>query len=286
MTPSNDISDTNRQLLPFRESLLPMIGIACVAMLVAMDQTIVGTALPRIVADLKGFDLYAWVATSYMLASLLAIPIFGRLGDIFGRKPYLLAAVFIFTGASFMCGMANMHAVSRAFARAAEHRRRHPDRHGVRHRCRVVPRPETAPAMAGVRHLASRDHLGAATALLQSLRTLGGMLGTVMTGALLGKLYAHGVYRSLDAYQATQWFKSFASPTVLVNRAEQAALINRLIVAGHSGGRMMHAAREALINSIHVGLIVAAAAALAGLCLAWFVPPVRVCHTQLDAGTD
>src|SRR6185437_11668077 len=75
------------QRLPFRESLLAMLGIAFVAMLVALDQTIVGTALPRIVADLRGFDLYAWVATAYMLASVITIPIFGRLGDLFGRKP-------------------------------------------------------------------------------------------------------------------------------------------------------------------------------------------------------
>src|SRR6202000_2315570 len=57
-----------------------------------------------------------------------------------------------------------------------------------------------------------RDHLGAATALLQSLRIFGGMLGTAATGALLGRLYTRGVHHSLDSYQATQWFKSFASP--------------------------------------------------------------------------
>lgn len=95
------------QLLPFRESLLAMLGIAFVAMLVALDQTIVGTALPRIVADLKGFDLYAWVATSYMLASVITIPIFGRLGDLFGRKRFLIAAILLFTGASVLCGLAN-----------------------------------------------------------------------------------------------------------------------------------------------------------------------------------
>src|SRR5471032_299488 len=106
MTPSTAVHDPNRQLLPFRESLLAMIGVAFVAMLVALDQTIVGTALPRIVAELRGFDLYAWVATSYMLASVVTIPIFGRLGDVFGRKPFLLAAIVIFTTASVLCGMA------------------------------------------------------------------------------------------------------------------------------------------------------------------------------------
>ena len=124
--------------------------------------------------------------------------------------------------------------------------------------------------------IVSRDNLGAATALLQSLRTFGGMLGTVMTGALLSHVYSMGVHRSLDSYQATQWFKSFASPELLVDRAEQAALISRLVAAGHSGSAMMISARHALVESIHIGLWLAAVAAIAGLCLAWFVPPVRV----------
>src|SRR5580704_19074290 len=106
MTPSIAAHDPSRQLLPFRESVLAMVGVASVAMLVALDQTIVGTALPRIVAELKGFDLYAWVATSYMLASVVTIPIFGRLGDLFGRKPFLLAAIVVFTVASVLCGVA------------------------------------------------------------------------------------------------------------------------------------------------------------------------------------
>src|SRR5476649_1510404 len=106
MTPDFSVSNQRGQLLPFRESLLAMLGISFVAMLVALDQTIVGTAMPRIVADLKGFDLYAWVATAYMLTSVITIPIFGRLGDLFGRKPFLLAAIILFTIESVMCGMA------------------------------------------------------------------------------------------------------------------------------------------------------------------------------------
>src|SRR5258708_9448102 len=95
----------DRQLLPFRESLMAMLGIAFVAMLVALDQKIVGAALPRIVPDLKGFDWYEWFATSYMLASVITIPIFGRLGDLFGRKPFLIAAIILFTAASVLCGV-------------------------------------------------------------------------------------------------------------------------------------------------------------------------------------
>jgi EmrB/QacA subfamily drug resistance transporter len=518
------------QLLPFRESLLAMLGIAFVAMLVALDQTIVGTALPRIVAELKGFDLYAWVATSYMLASVITIPIFGRLGDLFGRKRFLIAAILLFTGASVLCGLANsmlLLVISRGlqgigggiligtvFATVADLfpnpklrlrwlvfvtsafgvsnmigptlggmltqyggwrlvffvnvpvgilsllfvQRFLPPLLHLRHKgpvrldwlgafvlavtfgslqvlielfprrgfdtttvvltivaatCglilwlwerrigypivpvdmlmdrklsalfamsvlggfalfslvfyvpllfqggyamsahdsgmlitplllgttvgsvlnnRIVTRIRRANGImyAGFalsalaclsvvvlrgtephlvwascmgisglglglvatsltvcsQQIVARDRVGAATALLQSLRTFGGMLGTVMTGALLGHLYSRGVHRSLDSYQATQWFKSFASPELLVDRAEQAALINRLVSAGQSGDAMMRSAREALVQSIHIGILVAGAAALIGLCLAWFVPPVRISYPETELAPD
>ncbi|WP_341316868.1 MFS transporter [Paraburkholderia sp. IMGN_8] len=530
MTPDQATPLPSGQLLPFRESLLAMLGIAFVAMLVALDQTIVGTALPRIVADLKGFDLYAWVATSYLLASVITIPIFGRLGDLFGRKPFLIAAIVLFTCASVLCGVATsmlflviargvqgigggiligtvfatvadlfpnpklrlrwlvfvtsafgvanmvgptlggmltqysgwrlvffvnvpVGLVSLLFVRRFLPPLRHLRRSGpvrldwlgacvlavtfgslqllielfprqgvstmtvvlsiVAAICgltlwlwerrigypiipvdilmdrklapllamsvlggfalfslvfyvpllfqggyamsahdsgmlitplllgttigsvvnnRIVTRIRRANAImyAGFalsalaclsvvalrgnephliwmscmgisglglglvatslticsQQIVARDHLGAATALLQSLRTFGGMLGTVMTGALLGHLYTRGVHRSLDSYQATQWFKSFASPELLVDRAEQAALINRLVSAGHAGDAMMNSARDALVQSIHIGILVAGAAALMGLCLAWFVPPVRITYPEADLLTD
>ncbi len=150
MTPDIAVPIEAGQLLPFRESVLAMLGVSFVAMLVALDQTIVGTALPRIVADLKGFDLYAWVATSYMLTSVITIPIFGRLGDLFGRKPFLMAAIILFTIASIMCGMAaNMLflVIARGLARD---RRRHPGGHDVRHCRRSLSRPQASPALAGV----------------------------------------------------------------------------------------------------------------------------------------
>ena len=88
--------------------------------------------------------------------------------------------------------------------------------------------------------------------------------------------------RSLASYQATQWFKSFASPELLVDRAEQAAFINRLVSAGHAGDAMMNSARDALVQSIHIGILVAGAAALIGLCLALFVPPVRISYSEAE----
>src|SRR5471030_1831507 len=94
------------QVLPFRESLMAMLGVCFVTMLVALDQTVVGTALPTVVAELNGFDLYAWVGTSYLLTSVITVPIFGKLGDEHGRKPFVIAAIILFTLASMLCGMA------------------------------------------------------------------------------------------------------------------------------------------------------------------------------------
>ncbi|HEX8986647.1 MAG TPA: MFS transporter [Rhodocyclaceae bacterium] len=89
----------------FRQTLFAMLGLCCVLMMVALDQTVIGTALPTIVSELHGFDLYAWVGTSYLLTSVITVPIFGKLGDEYGRKPFNLAAIVLFTGASALCGM-------------------------------------------------------------------------------------------------------------------------------------------------------------------------------------
>ena len=82
-----------------------MLGISLVIMLIALDQTVVGTALPSIVADLKGYSLYPWIAAIYLLTNAIFIPIIGRLGDIHGRKPFLIGAIALFTIASVLCGL-------------------------------------------------------------------------------------------------------------------------------------------------------------------------------------
>lgn len=102
----NEENAASGRLLPFRQSLLAVLGICFVGMLVGLDQTIVGTALPTIVAELNGFELYAWVGTSYLLTSVITVPICGRLSDYYGRKPFVVASVIIFTIASVLCGMA------------------------------------------------------------------------------------------------------------------------------------------------------------------------------------
>jgi EmrB/QacA subfamily drug resistance transporter len=508
------------QVLPFRESLLAMLGVAFVTMLVALDQTVVGTALPTIVAELHGFDLYAWIATSYLLASVVTIPIFGRLGDYYGRKPFLIASIVVFTGASALCGMAHGMGflvwmrglqgigggmlVGTAFAcipdlfpdsvvrlrwqvlmsaafgianavgpslggvltqycgwrsvfyvnlpiglislwfvgRYLPHLRHHaPDakmrldwpgallialtlgasqlfveglpQHGLagwqsvllaialasgvglwqvekrsaqpilpldmfgnralstlfvlailsgfslfslifyapllfqggfgmspQHAGLVVtplvvfvtigsivngrivtriPRPGAmlpigmalfAAAFLGLvlanhktpdlvlmalmmvagiglgfvlpnltvfaQQSAGRQHLGIATALLQSLRMVGGMLGTALTGTLVNQLYVRGVDRVLAAHQALPWRGSFADPQVLIDHAGQARLFATLGHAGLDGAGLLEGARQALVSGIHAGMAVGVAVAV---CAVWHCR--RVPHIEL-----
>jgi EmrB/QacA subfamily drug resistance transporter len=73
--------------------------------LAALDQTIVSTALPTIVGDLGGLNHLSWVVTSYLLASTVSTPIYGKLGDMIGRKPVFLAAILIFLAGSMLAGL-------------------------------------------------------------------------------------------------------------------------------------------------------------------------------------
>ena len=74
--------------------------------LVSLDQTVVGTALPKIVAELNGFNRYAWVTTAYLLASTATIPIIGKLGDIYGGKWFIVSGIAVFLIGSALSGAA------------------------------------------------------------------------------------------------------------------------------------------------------------------------------------
>ncbi len=89
-----------------QEQRLAYIGIMIALFLAALDQTIVTTALPRITDDLGGLNYYAWVVTAYLLASVLGLPLFGRLIEIFPAKWVLLATVSIFLAGSVLSGLA------------------------------------------------------------------------------------------------------------------------------------------------------------------------------------
>ncbi|WJF90682.1 MDR family MFS transporter [Paraburkholderia bonniea] len=508
------------QVLPFRESLLAMLGISFVTMLVALDQTVVGTALPTAVAELKGFELYAWVATSYLLTSVITVPIFGRLGDYYGRKPFVIASIIVFTAASALCGMADSMLflvlarglqgigggmlVGTAFAcipdlfpdsvvrlrwqimmssafgianaagsslggiltqyygwrsvfyvnlpvgllslffvwRYLPHLRHvvHTEKmrldwpgalliavtlgslqlfvewlpqHGFapttlgllalgliagyalwkwEKRCpqailpidmfrnrslaalfvltllsgftmfsllfyapllfqggfgmspqeagliitplvvfitvgsivngRIVSRvrnpnlmlylgfvlvalacagvaraTHTMPSwllvtlmvMAGLglgfvlpnltifaQQIAAREHLGIATALLQSLRMIGGMAGTALTGTLISHMYADGVRTALERDQAMHWFAALSDPQILINREAQLPLLEQLARAGHNGMLLLESAREALVAAIHLGLALAALIAVVSLWQSRRVPRITL----------
>ena len=85
--------------------ILATAGTMLALLLAALDQTIVGTAIPRIVADLNGLDRLAWVTTAYLVTSTTMTPIAGKLGDLFGRKPFLLTGMIGFVAASALCGL-------------------------------------------------------------------------------------------------------------------------------------------------------------------------------------
>src|SRR3954470_16418230 len=84
-----------------------VLGALMVVMLLAsLDQTIVSTALPTVVKDLGGLQHLSWVVTSYLLAITVVTPIYGKLGDQYGRKLVLQGALVLFLIGSAMCGMA------------------------------------------------------------------------------------------------------------------------------------------------------------------------------------
>ncbi|MFN8615489.1 MAG: MDR family MFS transporter [Dehalococcoidia bacterium] len=91
---------TNRQKLVVMGSLMIAMFIS------ALDQSIVATATPHILADLGGFKLISWVFTIYLLASTVTVPLVGKLSDMFGRKPFLISGILVFVAASAACGAA------------------------------------------------------------------------------------------------------------------------------------------------------------------------------------
>lgn len=91
--------------LPRRELVMTFAGVILAMLLSSLDQTIVGTAMPRIIADLGGFGHYTWVTTAYIISSAVTIPITGRLTDMYGRKFFYIAGLIFFLMASFACGL-------------------------------------------------------------------------------------------------------------------------------------------------------------------------------------
>ncbi|MET0403688.1 MAG: MDR family MFS transporter [Cystobacter sp.] len=92
--------------LPPRTKALVLAGVMMGLFLAALDQTIVATALPRIVSELQGMELFAWTSTAYLLAGTTTVPIYGKLSDSFGRKRVILFGIAVFLLGSVLCGVA------------------------------------------------------------------------------------------------------------------------------------------------------------------------------------
>src|SRR6266545_2960980 len=105
------LSSSNQRIdyatvLPHSTKLLILGAVVLSLFLAALDQTIVATALPAIVRNFNGIDLVSWVSTGYLLASTAMIPIYGKLSDMYGRKPILLWGIVAFLFGSALCGIA------------------------------------------------------------------------------------------------------------------------------------------------------------------------------------
>jgi EmrB/QacA subfamily drug resistance transporter len=98
------ISDFEQPRYSTRETILTMIGVLLVMLLASLDQTIVSTAMPQVIANLQGFDRYTWVSTAYLLTSTVMVPIYGKLSDLFGRKPLFLFGIVVFLIGSALSG--------------------------------------------------------------------------------------------------------------------------------------------------------------------------------------
>jgi EmrB/QacA subfamily drug resistance transporter len=91
--------------LPFRAKVEILVAVMLGLFLGALDQTIVSVALPRIVTDLSGNDLYVWVVTIYLLTSTISVPFWGKLSDLYGRKPMFMIGIAIFLVGSALSGL-------------------------------------------------------------------------------------------------------------------------------------------------------------------------------------
>jgi EmrB/QacA subfamily drug resistance transporter len=105
LTAPRQAPPTSYHELPRNKLILTIGGLMLTLLLSALDQTIVGTAMPRIIAELQGFDHYAWVTTAYLLTSTAVVPIVGKLSDIYGRKLFLIGGTFFFVLSSALCGL-------------------------------------------------------------------------------------------------------------------------------------------------------------------------------------
>ena len=93
-------------VMTHRQIMFVLFGLMAGMFLSALDQSVVGTAMRTIADDLNGLSAQAWVTTAYLITSTIATPIYGKLGDLFGRRPLFLIAILIFVIGSVTTGFA------------------------------------------------------------------------------------------------------------------------------------------------------------------------------------
>src|SRR6185436_18075713 len=99
-TRDNDLESAH-VVLSRRRRAVVMSGLLLGMFLAALEATVVGTAMPTVIASLGGLDRYSWVFSAYLLTSTVTVPVWGRLSDLYGRRPlYLMAVVFFLVGSA------------------------------------------------------------------------------------------------------------------------------------------------------------------------------------------
>jgi EmrB/QacA subfamily drug resistance transporter len=101
----NASASVNSLSLSRQQVVWTLAGVMLAMLLSALDQTVVGTAMPRIIADLGGFNQYTWVTSIYMITSAVTVPIVGNLSDMYGRKIFYVLGIGIFVAFSLACGL-------------------------------------------------------------------------------------------------------------------------------------------------------------------------------------
>lgn len=110
MTPETQPAEISR-----REFRIAFAGLLLTLALAALDQNIVATALPQIVGDLGGLQHLSWVVSAFLLTSTISAPLYGKLSDLYGRRPLFIVAIGLFLGGSVLCGLARNMAELIAF---------------------------------------------------------------------------------------------------------------------------------------------------------------------------
>ncbi len=93
-------------MLPSKKRLSVTIGILVGMFLAALEATVVGTAMPTVVASLGGLDIYSWVFSAYLLTSTVTVPVWGKLSDLYGRRPFYILSIVLFVVGSTLAGFA------------------------------------------------------------------------------------------------------------------------------------------------------------------------------------